>query len=172
MSSPIPQPILDELTDVPLPREMTPPEISEHFKLDGLSIPVYRAPAVVLGSGAAGLRAAVELKRRGVEVIIVTRKLFWGTSAFSGSDKQTLHTACTKHRGDDFTRMAQALGSGGAMDADVAYVEATGSIGAVAGLQYLGLPLPQQGGAGRFSLALDGGKATGSLTRMGDWFAR
>ena len=143
MSSPIPQPILDELTDVPLPREMTPPEISEHFKLDGLSIPVYRAPAVVLGSGAAGLRAAVELKRRGVEVIIVTRKLFWGTSAFSGSDKQTLHTACTKHRGDDFTRMAQALGSGGAMDADVAYVEATGSIGAVAGLQYLGLPLPQ-----------------------------
>ena len=74
MSSPIPQPILDELTDVPLPREMTPPEISEHFKLDGLSIPVYRAPAVVLGSGAAGLRAAVELKRRGVEVIIVTRE--------------------------------------------------------------------------------------------------
>ena len=143
MSNPIPQHILDELTDVPLPRDILPPPLQEHVDIDGLRVPVYRYPALVLGSGAAGLRTAVELKRRGVDVLIVTRKLFWGTSAFSGSDKQTLHTACTKHRGDDFTKMAQALGSGGAMDADVAYVEATGSIAAFAGLQYLGLPLPE-----------------------------
>ena len=143
MSIQVPQHILDELTDVRLPREMNPPPIREYLDIDGERIPVYRYPAVVLGSGAAGLRAAVELKRRGVDVLIVTRKLFWGTSAFSGSDKQTLHTACTKHRGDDFTKMAQALGAGGAMDADVAYVEAVGSIGAFAGLRYLGLPLPE-----------------------------
>lgn len=94
-------------------------------------------------AAAPGLRAAVELKRRGVDVLIVTRKMFWGTSAFSGSDKQTLHTACTRYRGDDFTKMAQALGGGGAMDADVAYVEAVGSIDAFSGLKFLGLPLPE-----------------------------
>ena len=139
----IPQHILDAMTDVHLPRDVAHPAVSEIREIDGVRIPVYRAPAVVLGSGAAGLRAAVELKRRGVDVLIVTRKMFWGTSAFSGSDKQTLHTACTKHRGDDFTKMAQALGAGGAMDADVAYVEAVGSIDALAGLKYLGLPLPE-----------------------------
>ncbi len=143
MSTEIPQHLLDELTDVRLPRGVRHAEISEFHELNGVRIPVYRRPAVVLGSGAAGLRAAVELKRRGVDVLVVTRKLFWGTSAFSGSDKQTLHTACTKHHGDDFTKMAQALGAGGAMDADVAYVEAVGSIDAFAGLKYLGLPLPQ-----------------------------
>jgi succinate dehydrogenase/fumarate reductase flavoprotein subunit len=143
MTSQIPQHILDGLTDVRLPRDVTPAQVSAVQEVHGLQIPVYRCQAVVLGSGAAGLRAAVELKRRGVNVLVVTRKLFWGTSAFSGSDKQTLHTACTKHRGDDFTKMAQALGAGGAMDEDVAYVEAVGSIDAFAGLKFLGLPLPQ-----------------------------
>lgn len=139
----IPQAILDAMTDVHLPRDVARPQVSELHEIDGLSVPIYRAPAVVLGSGAAGLRAAVELKRRGVDVLIVARKMYWGTSAFSGSDKQTLHTACTKHHGDDFTKMAQALGGGGAMDADVAYVEAVGSIDAFVGLKFLGLPLPE-----------------------------
>ena len=143
MSTDIPQQILDELTDVRLPRDIVLAEAREWQEVDGVRVPVYRYPAVVLGSGAAGLRAAGELKRRGVDVLVVTRKLFWGTSAFSGSDKQTLHTACAKHRGDDFTKMAQALGAGGAMDANVAYVEAVGSIDAFSGLKYLGLPLPQ-----------------------------
>lgn len=143
MSHEIPQQILDELTDVRLPRNVKPAESHETRLIDGVALPVYRYPAVVLGSGAAGLRAAVELKRRGIDVLVVTRKLFWGTSAFSGSDKQTLHTACTKHHGDDFTKMAQALGGGGAMDEDMAYVEAVGSIDAFAGLKLLGLPLPQ-----------------------------
>ncbi|MFT4173325.1 MAG: FAD-binding protein [Rhodocyclaceae bacterium] len=143
MSNAIPQQILDSLTDVHLPRDVALPVVSEIRQINGMAVPVYRAPAVVLGSGAAGLRAAVELKRRGVDVLIVTRKMFWGTSAFSGSDKQTLHTACTKHHGDDFTKMAQALGGGGAMDADVAYVEAVGSIDAFSGLKLLGLPLPE-----------------------------
>ena len=143
MSKAIPQDILDALSDVRLPRDVTPAIVSETVEIGGVMVPIYRAPAVVLGSGAAGLRAAVELKRRGVEALVVTRKLFWGTSAFSGSDKQTLHTACTKDHGDDFIKMAEALSKGGAMDSDVAYVEAVGSIDAVAGLKYLGLPLPE-----------------------------
>jgi succinate dehydrogenase/fumarate reductase flavoprotein subunit len=143
MSTQVPQRILDSLTDVALPRDFARLQAQQSIDVDGVKVPVFRSPAVVLGSGAAGLRAAVELKRRSVDVLVVTRKLFWGTSAFSGSDKQTLHTACTKHRGDDFTKMAQALGAGGAMDADVAYVEAVGSIDAMAGLKFLGLPLPE-----------------------------
>lgn len=143
MSTPVPQAILDGLTDVYLDRSFAAPPVAAHVDVDGHSVPVYRAGAVVLGSGAAGLRAAVELKRRGVDVLVVSRKLFWGTSAFSGSDKQTLHTACTKHRGDDYTKMAAALGAGGAMDADTAYVESVGSIDAMAGLKFLGLPLPE-----------------------------
>lgn len=143
MNTEIPQHILDTLTDVRLPRGVRKADTTETCNIDGISVPVYRYPAVVLGSGAAGLRAAVELKRQGIDVLVVTRKLFWGTSAFSGSDKQTLHTACTKHNGDNFTKMAQALGSGGAMDADVAYVEAVGSIDAFSGLKFLGLPLPE-----------------------------
>ncbi|MDR0578054.1 MAG: FAD-binding protein [Candidatus Accumulibacter sp.] len=143
VSGTVPQSILDALTDFPLPRDVAIPSVGEILEVDGFRIPVYRAPAVVLGCGAAGLRAAVELKRRGVDVLIVTRRMFWGTSAFSGADKMTLHTACTSDRGDDFREMARALSAGGAMDADVAYVEAVGSIDAFSGLKYLGLPLPE-----------------------------
>ena len=99
------------------------------------------APRLVIGSGAAGLRAAVELKRRGVDVGVATQSAWGGTSACSGSDKQTLHTANTSDRGDDYRALAEALGAGGAMDADIAYVEAVGSQRALASLQYLGLPL-------------------------------
>ena len=117
----------------------------------------------MLGSGAAGLRAAVELKRRGVDVMIATQNVFGGTSACSGSDKQTLHAASGSGRGDDFNALADALGAGGAMDEDVAYVEAVGSPRALASLQFLGLPLPQDslGGVLRYQTDHDeAGRAT------------
>lgn len=141
----VPQEILDALTDVEMPR--LPPErgAAESVTLAGLTLPLMRAPALVLGSGAAGLRAAVEMKRRGLAVMVLSQSAWGGTSACSGSDKQTLHTANTADRGDDFNAMARALRAGGAMDEDTAYVEAVGSIRAMASLQYLGLPLPQDG---------------------------
>jgi hypothetical protein len=37
---------------------------------------------------AAGWRAAVELKRHGIDVVVATQNLYGGTSACSGSDKQ------------------------------------------------------------------------------------
>ena len=74
------------------------------------------------------LRAAVELKRRHVDVVVATQAIYGGTSACSGSDKQTLHTACDSAGGDDFDALAEALGAGGAMDEDTAYVEAVGSL--------------------------------------------
>nr|WP_145540551.1 FAD-binding protein [Yersinia alsatica] len=143
MTMTIPQETLDQLTHVPMPKHVATRQPDEMLQLGADIIPVYRSEALVIGSGAAGLRAAVELRRRHIDVLVATQTLFWGTSACSGSDKQTLHTAATSKQGDNFIKLAQALGAGGAMDADTAYVEAVGSIEAFAGLKYIGLPLPE-----------------------------
>ena len=136
------QEILDALTDVKMPRLAPKPPIKEWTTVRGWTIPVRRAGVVIVGSGAAGLRAAVELKRRGIDVTVVTQSAYGGTSACSGSDKQTLHTANTSDRGDNFKAMAEAIGAGGSMDKDTAYIEAVGSARAMSTLQFLGLPLP------------------------------
>ena len=125
--STIPQTILDRLTDVAMPRLQAERPAKETMAARGFSMPAQRCETLVLGSGAAGLRAAVELKRRDVDVVVASQSAFGGTSACSGSDKQTLHTANGAGRGDDFWAMADALGAGGAMDEDTAYVEAVGS---------------------------------------------
>jgi succinate dehydrogenase / fumarate reductase, flavoprotein subunit len=143
MANDIPQEILDALTRVKMPTGVRIRPKDDTVEINGLQCPVHKVEALVLGSGAAGLRAAVELKREGVDVLVCSAGLFSGTSACSGSDKQTLHTAGTSNRGDDFTKLANDIGSGGGMDRDTAYIEAVGSIGAFAGLQYMGLPLPQ-----------------------------
>jgi len=159
----VPQPILDALTDVDMPRLPRNPAFSESTKLSGVLTPVYRAGCVIVGSGAAGLRAAVEMKRRGNDVIILSQSAWGGTSACSGSDKQTLHTANTADQGDNFKAMARAIRGGGAMDEDTAYVEAVGSSRMMASLQFLGLPLPQDplGGTLRYQTDHDEvGRAT------------
>lgn len=138
----IPQAILDKLTNVEMPRVRGTDSVCGILTVEGMEIPVYRAEALVLGSGAAGMRAAVELKRRGVDVLVASTGLFAGTSACSGSDKQTLYSASTDFKGDNFVEFAKGLCSGGAMNFSTAYVEAVGSIDAVSGLQYIGLPLP------------------------------
>ncbi len=138
----LPQSILDALTDVDMPKRHPARPASAQLEVSGLRLPVYPCQALVLGSGAAGWRAAIELKRRGVDVVVATQNLYGGTSACSGSDKQTLHTASGSDRGDNFQNLADALAAGGAMDEDTAYVEAVGSLRALSSLQYLGLPIP------------------------------
>ncbi|MCM2475490.1 FAD-binding protein [Rhizobium sp. CG5] len=163
MSIDVPQHILDELTDVDMPRLPAEPATTERLDLAGLQVPVYRSGCVIVGSGAAGLRAAVELKRRGDDVVVISQSAWGGTSACSGSDKQTLHTANTADQGDNFKAMARAIRDGGAMDEDTAYVEAVGSPRMMASLQYLGLPLPQErlGGTLRYQTDHDDvGRAT------------
>ena len=83
------------------------------------------------------------MKRRDLDVIVVTQSAFGGTSACSGSDKQTLHTANGAGQGNDYRAMADALGAGGAMNEDTAYIEAVGSSRALSSLQFMGLPIPQ-----------------------------
>jgi len=163
MSLSVPQHILDALTDVAMPRLSDTPEATDQLSVDGIDIPMFRCGSIVIGSGAAGLRAAVEMKRRGVDVAIISQSAWGGTSACSGSDKQTLHTANTKEQGDDFHAMAAAIRGGGAMDEDTAYIEAVGSVRAMASLQFLGLPLPQDdlGGTLRYQTDHDEvGRAT------------
>ncbi len=163
MSLSVPQHILDALTDVDMPRLPSAPDATEELSVAGITIPVFGCGSLVIGSGAAGLRAAVEMKRRGVDISIISQSAWGGTSACSGSDKQTLHTANTKDQGDDFQAMATAIRGGGAMDEDTAYIEAVGSVRAMASLQYLGLPLPQDdlGGTLRYQTDHDEvGRAT------------
>jgi succinate dehydrogenase / fumarate reductase, flavoprotein subunit len=93
----------------------------------------------------------------------VTQSAFGGTSACSGSDKQTLHTANGAGQGDDYRAMAEALGAGGAMNEDAAYIEAVGSSRALSSLQFMGLPIPQDrlGGVLRYQTDHDEvGRAT------------
>lgn len=142
MAASLRQSALDGLTDVDMPKRHPARAAQGSIEADGLRLPVYACAALVLGSGAAGFRAAVELKRHGIDVVVATQNLYGGTSACSGSDKQTLHTAATGRHGDDFIALAAALGAGGAMDEDTAYVEAIGSLRALSSLQYLGLPVP------------------------------
>ena len=163
MTIDVPQHILDALTDVDMPRLSREAAPSELVKLAGIDVPVYKAGCVVVGSGAAGLRAAVEMKRRGDDVVVMSQSAWGGTSACSGSDKQTLHTANTADQGDNYKAMARAIGAGGAMDEDTAYVEAVGSARMMASLQFLGLPLPQDplGGTLRYQTDHDEvGRAT------------
>jgi succinate dehydrogenase/fumarate reductase flavoprotein subunit len=163
LTSIVPQSILDRLTDVAMPRLASERPSRELMKVGGYVLPVQRSEALVLGSGAAGLRAAVEMKRRNVDVVIASQSAFGGTSACSGSDKQTLHTANSAGRGDDFRALADALAAGGAMDEDTAYAEAVGSVRALASLQFMGLPLPQDrlGGVLRYQTDHDEvGRAT------------
>ena len=160
---PIAQDILDHLTDVQMPRLPPEPGAKAVMQVQGAAIPVFDFEAVVVGSGAAGLRAAIEAKRRHVAVAVISQSAWGGTSACSGSDKQTLHTANTADQGDDFKDMARAIRAGGAMDEDMAYIEAVGSVRAMASLQYLGLPLPQDpfGGTLRYQTDHDEvGRAT------------
>ena len=163
MTKQIPQNILDALTDVDMPRLCGEPELTDTLLSAAQTVRVYRAGCIVMGSGAAGLRAAVELKRRGGDVVIISQSAWGGTSACSGSDKQTIHTANTADQGDNFKDMARAIRAGGAMDEDTAYIEAVGSARAMASLQYLGLPLPQDplGGTLRYRTDHDDvGRAT------------
>ena len=155
MALTIPQDILNALTDVDMPRLAAEPEMAIAVMVKDHRVPVYACGTVIMGSGAAGLRAAVELKRRGTDVAIISQSAWGGTSACSGSDKQTLHTANTSDRGDNFKDMARAIRAGGAMDEDTAYVEAVGSVRAMASLQFMGLPLPQDNFGGTLRYQTD-----------------
>jgi succinate dehydrogenase/fumarate reductase flavoprotein subunit len=100
---------------------------------------------LVIGSGAAGLNAALQLRAGGVEdVLILTEGLQMGTSINTGSDKQTYYKLGMYGEDADAPRlMAESYFAGGSMHGDLALVEAAVSARAFNHLVSLGVPFPR-----------------------------
>ncbi|MCQ2379740.1 MAG: FAD-binding protein [Victivallaceae bacterium] len=101
---------------------------------------------VVLGSGAAGLAAALRLRAEGIDdVCIVTEGLTMGTSINTGSDKQTYYKLgiCGRDLDSPYS-LAESL-RGSSAHGDIALVEAVNSVRAFSNLVNLGVPFPRDG---------------------------
>lgn len=105
----------------------------------------YRAyHTIIVGSGAAGLNAAIALKKQGIsDVAIITEGLRMGTSRNTGSDKQTYYKLTASGDTPDSVRqMARTLFDGGCVDGDIALAEAAVSSRAFWHLVDIGVPFP------------------------------
>jgi succinate dehydrogenase/fumarate reductase flavoprotein subunit len=107
--------------------------------------PVINVHTLIIGSGAAGLNAAVQLHKKGIkDILILTEGLKCGTSINTGSDKQTYYkTALCGDQKDSPESLAESFFSGGSMHGDIALVEAAVSTMAFMNLASLGVPFPQ-----------------------------
>ena len=115
------------------------------MEVDGVSVPMRWVHTLVIGSGAAGLNAAVQLRAGGVEdVVILTEGLDMGTSINTGSDKQTYYKLSMCGADPDApATMAETYLEGGSMHGDLALVEASLSARAFVNLVNLGVPFPR-----------------------------
>ncbi len=105
---------------------------------------VQKLHTLVLGSGAAGLAAALRLQAEGVEnIAIVSEGLQAGTSINTGSDKQTYYKLgiCGKDL-DSPVSLAESL-RGSSAHGDIALVEAVNSVRAFSNLVNIGVPFPR-----------------------------
>ncbi len=109
------------------------------------AFPLTWVHTLVIGSGAAGLNAAVQLRANGVEdVLILTEGLEKGTSINTGSDKQTYYKlSLCGVEADAPELMAETYFEGGSMHGDLALVEASLSARAFLHLVNLGVPFPR-----------------------------
>lgn len=116
----------------------------EDVLFEGLEVPVYSLNTLVIGSGAAGLAAALRLHDEGQrDIAIVTEQWGGGTSFNAGSDKQTYYKLSLAGGVPDSPRkMAQDLYDGGCMHGDIALCEAQHSVEAFFNLVRLGVPFP------------------------------
>lgn len=117
----------------------------ENLRVNGREVPVCVVHTLVIGSGAAGLNAAIQLRNQGIEdVLIISEGLNMGTSINTGSDKQTYYKTamCGSDQDSPYT-MARNYFDGGSMHGDLALVEAATSARAFLNLVNLGVPFPQ-----------------------------
>ena len=115
------------------------------LKVGKQTVAVTKVHTLVVGSGAAGLNAAVQLRNQGVEdVLIVTEGLKMGTSINTGSDKQTYYkSAMCGNDLDAPLAMAKNFFSPGSMHGDLALIEAAVSARGFLNLVNLGVKFPQ-----------------------------
>ncbi|MCD6284479.1 MAG: FAD-binding protein, partial [Anaerolineae bacterium] len=113
--------------------------------ISGRSLPLNRVHTLVIGSGAAGLNTAIQLRANGVEdVVILSEGLQMGTSINTGSDKQTYYKLAMCGMETDAPEiMAETYFEGGSMHGDLALVEASLSARAFLHLVNLGVPFPR-----------------------------
>ncbi len=114
------------------------------MQIAGVAFSVCSVNTLIVGSGAAGLNAALQLHRRGVrDIIIATERWGAGASFEAGSDKQTYYKLSLAHGMMDCPRkMAEDLSRGGCMHGDIALCEAQHSAEAFYHLVELGVPFP------------------------------
>lgn len=107
-------------------------------------IEIISLNTVIVGSGAAGFNAAGRLYDLGQKnIAIVTEGRMMGTSRNTGSDKQTYYKLSQSGDTPDSARqMAKDLFKGGAMDGDIALVEAALSTRCFYKLVEIGVPFP------------------------------
>jgi succinate dehydrogenase/fumarate reductase flavoprotein subunit len=112
--------------------------------MDGVKLPVYSLNTLIIGSGAAGLNAAIHLWERGQRNIAIATDCWGGgTSNNAGSDKQTYYKlSLSSESPDSPLQMAQDLFAGGCMHGDIALCEAQSSLEAFFHLVRLGVPFP------------------------------
>ncbi len=105
---------------------------------------IHQVHTLVVGSGAAGLRAAEHLHELGCrDVALLTEGMNCGTSRNTGSDKQTYYKLSLSGSDADSVReMAASLYQGHAVDGDIALCEAAASAGGFFHLAQLGVPFP------------------------------
>jgi succinate dehydrogenase/fumarate reductase flavoprotein subunit len=113
-------------------------------RVAGRRFPLVSLNTLIIGSGAAGLAAAVWLHRLGqTDVAVATEEWGGGTSNNAGSDKQTYYKlSLAPDVADSPVQMAQDLTRGGSMHGDIALVEAANSLPAFFHLVGLGVPFP------------------------------
>lgn len=130
----------------------------ESLRIGEYQVPVYSLDTVIVGSGAAGLRCAVNLQRNLADqpdrkILVLSEDRYNSTSFNTGSDKQTFYTWGVARDGPDSPKeMAQQIYNGNSLDGDVALVQANMSAQAFYGLADLGLPFPHDefGGYGGY----------------------
>ena len=119
--------------------------MAEKLRIQGQDVPVIKVHTLVIGSGAAGLNAAVQLDARGIkDLLIITEGLGMGTSINTGSDKQTYYKlGLYGTEPDSPVELAKSFFGGGSMHGDLALVEASLSARAFLNLVNLGVKFPQ-----------------------------
>ena len=111
---------------------------------------MIKVETLIIGSGAAGLAAAVRLDALGRKPVIYTEGLSGGTSLNTGSDKQTYYKLSMDGSSPDSPcLMAADMAAGGAVHGDIALVEASLSPIAFSYLVSLGVAFPHDA-YGRF----------------------
>ncbi|MCL2088597.1 MAG: FAD-binding protein [Oscillospiraceae bacterium] len=116
---------------------------TDRITIGNLEAEVCAVNTVVVGTGAAGYKAAVTLARLGADAVMVTEGINMGTSRNTGSDKQTYYKLTLCGDAPDSPRMmARDLFRGGCMDGDIAMAEAALSAGCFLSLESMGVPFP------------------------------